>query len=83
MMLVMWTMVLAMAAATILAAHHLSHLPAAPECPACRSITARLLRASRLDRALARWTGADARCCPRCGWHGRMRWRLATERARK
>ena len=65
-----------------LVAHHLHALPYAPECPTCRGVTSQPLRLSPLDRALAR-RGADARHCPRCGWTGRMRWRLATARVRR
>jgi hypothetical protein len=61
---------------------HLSALPYAPECPACRGVTSHPVRLSRMDRVLARG-GADARHCPRCGWSGRMRWRLAEERVRR
>lgn len=65
-----------------LAAQHLSALPYAPECPTCRGVTAQSVRLSHVDRMLAR-RGADARQCPRCGWTGRMRWRLAEERVRR
>jgi hypothetical protein len=67
--------------AVTLAAHHLNALPYAPECPTCRCVTGQSTRLSRLDRMLARG-GADVRLCPRCGWSGRMRWRLAAERVR-
>ena len=79
-LITMWILAAAMAVATAYAAHHLARLPYAPDCPACRSVTAQSVRTSRVDRALARYSGADARRCPRCGWTGRMRWRLAVER---
>jgi hypothetical protein len=68
--------------ASLYAAQYLVALPFAPECPACRGVTAHPPRTSALDRLLARG-GADARRCPRCGWSGRMRWRLAAERVRR
>jgi hypothetical protein len=68
---------------SVYAAHQLTSLPYAPECPACRGVTTQRVRTSRMDRLLARCGGADVRHCPRCGWHGRMRWRLAAERARR
>ena len=59
--------------------HYLARLPYAPACPACRAVTAGRMRPRALDRLLA-WCGAAARDCPRCGWSGRMRWRLALQR---
>jgi hypothetical protein len=82
-LLLMWIGVfLMMLAASGYAAHQLTSLPYAPECPECRGVTSQRMRLSRVDRVLARG-GADARHCPRCGWTGRMRWRLAAERARR
>ena len=66
--------------ASLYAVQYLVALPFAPECPECRGVTAHPPRTSTLDRLLARG-GADTRHCPRCGWNGRMRWRLAEERA--
>ena len=65
---------------SLYAAQYLLGLPVAPECPACRGVTAHPPRTSALDRLLARG-GADTRRCPHCGWVGRMRWRLAAQRA--
>jgi hypothetical protein len=70
-------------AASWLAAHYLVNLPFAPECPACKCVTAQRPGASRADRLFAQLSGADARQCTRCGWSGRMRWRLAEERVKK
>lgn len=81
--LVFWLSVAFMAGVSVYAVHHLAHLPYAPECPTCRAMTAHPVRTSRMDRVLARCGGADPRRCPRCGWTGRMRWRLAAERARR
>ena len=67
--------------ASLYAAHCLVRLPFAPECPTCRSVTAQPVHTSRFDRLLAR-SGVAFRSCPRCGWAGRMRWRLAEEHAR-
>lgn len=69
--------------ASWLAAHYLWSLPYAPECPACKSITSQRARTSRVDGLLARRASVSARHCPRCGWSGRMRWRLAAERVKR
>jgi hypothetical protein len=58
-------------------------LPYAPDCPTCKCVTAQPIRPRRIDRALAQMGGAEVRQCPRCGWSGRMRWRLAAERVRR
>lgn len=73
----------ALLAALLYVAHQLSGLPYAPECPTCRGVTSQPVRLSRMDRVLAACGGADSRQCLRCGWHGRMRWRLAAARARR
>lgn len=85
MMLVLafWLSIALLGTVSVYAVHHLAHLPYAPECPTCRATTAQPSRTSRMDRVLARFSGADTRRCPRCGWSGRMRWRLAAERARR
>ena len=80
------TMAIAMAVllgASYLAAQYLWSLPYAPECPACKCVTGQPVRTSRIDRLLARGASVSARHCPRCGWSGRMRWRLAAERVRR
>lgn len=82
-LLLTWTGIAVLLAGSLYVVHQLSALPYAPECPTCRGVTGRALRLSRMDRVIAAWGGADARQCPRCGWHGRMRWRLATARARE
>ena len=69
--------------ASYLAAQYLWSLPYAPECPACKCVTAQPARSSRMDRLLARRASVSARHCPRCGWSGRMRWRLAAERVKR
>ncbi len=82
MALLMWILLLVtMLGATLYAAHLLVRLPYAPECPTCRSVTAQPVRTTHFDRMLAH-RGVSLRSCPRCGWAGRMRWRLAEERAR-
>ena len=68
-------------AAWYLAMQYVVSLPYAPECPACKCVTAQPIRPRRIDRLFAYLGGADLRDCPRCGWSGRMRWRLAAERA--
>ena len=81
------TMVATMAIAMVvllgaswLAANYLWSLPYAPECPTCKCVTGQPPRTSRVDRLLSRGAPVSARHCPRCGWTGRMRWRLAEER---
>jgi hypothetical protein len=64
----------------LLGHQYVAHLPYAPECPRCRSVTAQLPPASAADRVLAALAGAFARTCSRCGWAGRMRWRLSPRR---
>lgn len=81
-LLLLWMGLMSLLAALMLAAQHLGALPYAPGCPACRGVTAQSVQPSQMDRVLARG-GADARECPRCGWTGRMRWRLAEERVRR
>lgn len=82
-LLMMWTGIAALVAGSLYVAHQLAALPYAPECPACRGVTSQPLRLSRMDRVFAACGGADARHCPRCGWNGRMRWRLAAARVRR
>ena len=80
------TMVITLAVllgASYLAANYLWRLPYAPECPACKSVTSQRARTSRVDGLLARRASVSARHCTRCGWSGRMRWRLAAERVKR
>jgi hypothetical protein len=71
---------LLMTGTTYLALQSMAGLPYAPECPTCKCVTAQPLRPRRIDRVLTQMGGAEVRHCPRCGWSGRMRWRLAAER---
>ncbi|HEU0013422.1 MAG TPA: hypothetical protein VFQ45_07045 [Longimicrobium sp.] len=80
--MLVWLAVVAAVAASLFAAQYLAALPYAPDCPACHTVTQQTLRATALDRALARMGGAASRQCPRCGWAGRMRWRVAAQRVR-
>ncbi|WP_420125822.1 hypothetical protein [Longimicrobium sp.] len=66
--------------ASWLAANYLWSLPYAPECPTCKRMTSQTTRTSHVDRLLARASSVSVRHCLRCGWSGRMRWRLAAER---
>ncbi len=69
-------------AAPVFIVQYLARLPYAPECPACRQMTQRQQASERwLDRACASVGATAARCCKRCGWRGRMRWRFAAQRA--
>jgi hypothetical protein len=57
-------------------------LPYAPECPHCHAVTGQTAADGVLDRACAVLAATPVRHCARCGWAGRMRWRLAHERVR-
>ena len=82
-MTLMW-LALTLAVALPLAAHHyLARLPYAPECPHCRAVTGQPAHAGLFDRLAGLLAATPKRTCARCGWAGRMRWRLATERARR
>jgi hypothetical protein len=80
-----WIGLLAMVvvAASAYLVRQISSLPDAPMCPACRGVTTQAVFIPLVDRLLATCGGGDARLCPRCGWQGRMRWRLAVERVRR
>jgi hypothetical protein len=58
-------------------------LPVAPACPACRAVTAEGGGSWPFERALTQLSMTSLRSCARCGWNGRMRWRLAADRAAK
>ena len=66
------------------ALHYLSRLPYAPECPRCRAVTGQPpAPAGALDRLFGLLSATPVRDCARCGWAGRMRWRLAAQRAER
>jgi hypothetical protein len=65
-----------------LLASYLGRLPYAPECPQCRAVTGQHPAHTVLDRACALLSATPVRHCARCGWAGRMRWRVASEHAR-
>jgi hypothetical protein len=77
-----WVLVLLTVAAWTLTVLHLTHLPVAPQCPDCRTVTGQPTHTTALDRLFGLLGNAAARECPRCGWAGRMRWRLAVRRTR-
>jgi hypothetical protein len=60
---------------------YVHRLPWAPECPHCHTVT-QAAHAGLFDRLCALVAATPVRHCARCGWAGRMRWRLAHERAR-
>jgi hypothetical protein len=60
--------------------HYAHRLPYAPECPRCSAVTAQTATPGVRDRAAALLAATPVRSCARCGWAGRMRWRLAHER---
>jgi drug/metabolite transporter (DMT)-like permease len=61
-------------------ARYLGRLPYAPECPHCHTVTGQRPARGALERAYEALTASTVRSCARCGWAGRMRWRLAPER---
>ena len=62
---------------------YLGRLPYAPECPHCHTVTTGQRPArGAFERAYEALTASAVRSCTRCGWAGRMRWRLAPERVR-
>lgn len=77
-----WALTFLSITVSVYAAVHLAQLPEAPQCPDCRTLTGRPSRMTVLDRLFASIANAAARECPRCGWAGRMRWRLAVHRTR-
>jgi hypothetical protein len=72
---------LAAVAAPGLAALYLARLPFAPECPHCRAVTSPHRGRGAVDRLVAVMAATPVRKCARCGWAGRMRWKLAPQRA--
>jgi RNase P subunit RPR2 len=46
------------------------------------TVTARIQARSALGRVYQALTSSVVRTCTRCGWAGRMRWRLAPARMR-
>jgi hypothetical protein len=84
--MLLWTVVLlaagAMAMAPWMLSHYLARLPWAPECPDCRAVTAQAPVHGALDRVCALLAATPVRHCARCGWAGRMRWRVAPEHVR-
>jgi hypothetical protein len=77
-----WVMLLLSLAGCAAVWVHLANLPVAPACPHCRSVTDQPRHATVLDRLFGAVANAVARECPRCGWAGRMKWRLAPGRTR-
>ena len=63
--------------------HYLTRLPFAPECPRCRGVTEQGGMGAPLDWLLGALAPTTPRRCGRCGWAGRMRWRLAPQPSRR
>lgn len=82
-MAMVWLLAVTMAALPFLFVQHVHRLPQAPACPQCRTVTAQHAVDSPWDRLYALLAATPVRRCIRCGWAGRMRWRLATQRARR
>ncbi len=70
-------------AAPLLLFHYLHRLPFAPTCPQCRGVTSEGARMAAMDRLCGAVAHVGMRSCRRCGWQGRMRWRLAPEYSRR
>ncbi len=81
MLTIVLCLALAVVAAPGLAALYLARLPFAPECPSCRAVTSPHRGRSAVDRLVAMAAATPVRKCARCGWAGRMRWKLAPQRA--
>jgi hypothetical protein len=77
-----FAVLIAVMAAPWVLTHYVGHLPYAPECPHCSSVTGQRPAYGAVDRAYEALTASAVRTCTRCGWAGRMRWRLAPERVR-
>lgn len=75
-------LIVGMAAAPWVLTRYVGRLPYAPECPHCSSVTGQRPAQGPVERAYEALTGSAVRSCTRCGWAGRMRWRLAPERVR-
>lgn len=75
--------ILLVLAAPVGVAHYLNHLPYAPVCPRCRGLTEEGGPGAPLERLFAALAATGKRHCRRCGWTGRMRWRLAPEPSRR
>lgn len=73
-------LVIGFAATPWVVSHYVGRLPYAPECPYCRAVTAQTAAHGMVDRLCAALAATPVRSCSRCGWAGRMRWRLAHER---
>jgi hypothetical protein len=75
-------LLLVMLAAPVLIDRYVRHLPVAPACPTCACVA----RQAQVGPRLMAWIPAFGRTflaeCGRCGWRGRMRWKLATDSAR-
>jgi len=82
--LLAWVLVLAVAVAVTprMLSNYVGRLPFAPECPHCHAVTSHTARHRLADRLCALIDATPVRTCARCGWAGRMRWRLAPEHAR-
>ncbi len=81
MLTIVLCLALAVVAAPGLAALYLARLPFAPECPHCRAVTSPHRGRGTVDRLVAMAAATPVRKCVRCGWAGRMRWKLAPQRA--
>ena len=80
MLTIVLCIVLAAVAGPVFATYYLVRLPYAPECPHCRAVTSAHLGGGVVDRLCAMAAATPVRSCARCGWAGRMRWKLAPQR---
>jgi hypothetical protein len=77
-----FVLLVAVMAAPWVVTHYLGRLPYAPECPHCNAVTGQRPAQGAFERAYEALTASAVRSCTRCGWAGRMRWRLAPERVK-
>jgi hypothetical protein len=77
-----FAVLIAVMAAPWVLTRYVGRLPYAPACPHCSSVTGQRPAYGAVERASEALTASAVRTCTRCGWAGRMRWRLAPERVR-
>jgi hypothetical protein len=76
-------MVALLIATPLLVDRFLRALPIAPACPTCRSVVSEVGLHFTLEAVIPAMSRTFVGECARCGWRGRMRWRLAPNAQRK
>lgn len=67
----------------ILLGQYRERLPVAPSCPSCRAVTSGVAGGELLTYIFPSFAATVLRECTRCGWSGRMRWRVAPKTVRR